>query len=113
MAKIILGLGTSHSPQVSQTPDWWSEQAEIDRGRTPFEALSATAPSWMEGELDLSVWQDKHDAVQAALKTLGDRLEEAAPDVVVLIGDDQDELFLDDCLPTFSIFWGEESWDRP
>ncbi len=113
MAKIILGLGTSHSPQVSQTPNWWADQADIDRKRTPFESLTASAPAWMADELKMPVWQAKHEAVQEAIKALGDRLEAAEPDVVVLIGDDQDELFLDDCLPTFSIFWGQESWDRP
>src|SRR6266446_798516 len=91
MAEIVLGLGTSHSPQVSQDPKWWSEQGLLDQKRTPYEALLRTRAAWMDGELEPSVWAEKHQSVQRAIE----------------------ELSLDDCIPTFSLFWGKESWDRP
>ena len=39
----------------------------------------------------------------------------STPDLVVIIGDDQRELFLDDGMPTLAIFWGEsvESIPKP
>ncbi len=113
MAKIVLGLAMSHSPQVSQEPKWWSEQAQIDRQRTPYEELLKRKPEWMDAELHPDVWDEKHRAVQEAIDNLGQALEDASPDVVVMIGDDQEELFLEDCMPAFSVFWGQESWDRP
>lgn len=113
MAEIVLGLATSHSPQVSQEPRWWREQGIIDQRRTPYQQLVSQKPEWIDAELQPSVWNDKHRAVQNAIENLSRTLEEAAPDVVILIGDDQEELFLDDCIPTFSVFWGKESWDRP
>jgi len=113
MAEIVLGLGTSHSPQVSQDPKWWSEQGLLDQKRTPYEALLRTRAAWMDGELEPSVWAEKHRSVQRAIEELSAALKSAKPDVVLLIGDDQEELFLDDCIPTFSLFWGKESWDRP
>jgi len=67
----------------------------------------------MDGELEPSVWAEKHQSVQRAIEDLSAALKSAKPDVVLLIGDDQEELFLDDCIPTFSLFWGKESWDRP
>jgi len=67
----------------------------------------------MDGELEPSVWAEKHQSVQRAIEELSVALKSAKPDVVLLIGDDQEELFLDDCIPTFSLFWGKESWDRP
>jgi len=67
----------------------------------------------MDGELEPSVWAEKHQLVQRAVEELSAALKSANPDVVLLIGDDQEELFLDDCIPTFSLFWGKESWDRP
>jgi len=67
----------------------------------------------MDGELEPSVWAEKHQSVQRAIEELSAALKSAKPDVVLLIGDDQEELFLDDCIPTFSLFWGKESWDRP
>jgi hypothetical protein len=113
MAEIVLGLAMSHSPQVSQDPKWWAEQAQIDRGRTPYDELLTRKPAWIDAELDPHVWSTKHRAAQAAISHLAQCLEDIAPDLVVLIGDDQEELFLDDCTPTFSVFWGEASWDRP
>ena len=113
MAEIVLGLAMSHSPQVSQEPKWWGEQGLIDRKRTPYQELLGQKPDWIDAELKPDVWKNKHLAAQSAIENLSRTLEEAAPDVVILIGDDQEELFLDDCIPTFSVFWGKESWDRP
>ena len=113
MAKIVLGLAMSHSPQVSQEPKWWSEQGQIDQRRTPYQELLKRKPMWMDAELRPQVWAEKHQAIQDAIGQLSAALEEAAPDIAVVIGDDQEELFLDDCMPAFSVFWGQESWDRP
>ncbi|MEX0923670.1 MAG: extradiol ring-cleavage dioxygenase [Rhodovibrionaceae bacterium] len=113
MAKVILGVGTSHSTQVSITPDWWTKQGEIDRGRTPYDELVRSAPDWMANEITEEVWQSKYDQTQEAISALKDAIKQAAPDVLLIIGDDQRELFLDDTMPTFSIFWGEEIWDLP
>jgi 3-O-methylgallate 3,4-dioxygenase len=44
---------------------------------------------------------------------LGSTLSTAQPDIIVVIGDDQEELFLDDGKPTFAVFWGEEMVDLP
>ena len=107
MAEIVFGLGTSHSPQVSQEPKWWGEQGLIDQKRTPYEELLAKKASWMDSELAPAVWADKYEAVQRAIEDLSHSLRDAEPDVIVLIGDDQEELFLDDCIPTFSVFWGK------
>jgi hypothetical protein len=113
MAEIVLGLAMSHSPQVSQDPRWWAEQAQIDRRRTPYDELLARKPAWIDAQLDPQVWATKHHAAQAAISHLAQCLEKVSPDLVVLIGDDQEELFLDDCTPMFSVFWGDASWDRP
>lgn len=113
MAKVILGVGTSHSTQVSITPDWWTKQGEVDRGRTPFDELVRNAPDWMPEQLTMEVWQQKYNETQNAISALKDAIKQAAPDVLLVIGDDQRELFLDDTMPTFSIFWGKEIWDLP
>lgn len=113
MAEIVLGLAMSHSPQVSQEIKWWGEQGLIDRKRTPYEELLRNKPDWLDGELTPEAWDRKYQAAQSAIAALSQALEDAKPDLVVMIGDDQEELFLDDCMPTFSVFCGEESWDRP
>lgn len=55
----------------------------------------------------MEVFERKSAACQAALDRLADDLERAAPDVVVIITDDQAELFQQTNLPALSIFYGE------
>src|ERR1700756_451722 len=88
MAEIVLGLAMSHSPQVSQEPKWWREQAQIDQRRTPYAELLRGKPEWIEAELCPEVWDRKYHAVQSAIVNLAQTLDDTAPDVVVLIGDD-------------------------
>ena len=47
-------------------------------------------------------------ACQDALDRLRDSIAAIAPDVIVIVGDDQSELFGPDNLPVISIFYGEE-----
>lgn len=114
-ARIVLGLGSSHSPHVSTAADLWHLHAERDRENPmlDFEALVQAAPPGLAAQLTPEVFAAKHDACQAAIDELARTLAAVAPDVVVVVGDDQHELFLDDCLPALAIFQGEEIRDLP
>jgi hypothetical protein len=118
MARIVLGLGSSHTPQLSTTIDWWEDHANRDRanpnllGRdgeihTYDELLAHTEWNVDASRVTPEVHQDAHQRSQDAIAHLAKALEEAAPDALVVIGDDQEELFLDDGTPTFAIYWGE------
>src|SRR5438093_1757930 len=48
----------------------------------------------------------RHAACQQAIANLADTFERVAPDVAVIIGDDQEELFCDDNMPAFLVYWG-------
>ncbi|WP_419908367.1 extradiol ring-cleavage dioxygenase [Hoeflea sp.] len=113
MAKIVLGIGTSHSTQCSLTPDWWEEQGKMDPKRTPYEALLSKAPEWMPEQLTPEVWQKKYDEIQQSIAKLQDTIKTAAPDVMVIDGDDQDDIFPKDAMPMLALFWGDEVWDIP
>lgn len=117
MASVVIGVGTSHSPQLSTDVDVWPIHAERDRSRSDlrdvdgevrsFEEISARRSATLAPELDEGVWQQKYERCQAGIDELSTRLAAAAPDVVVIVGDDQRELFLDDVNPVFAIFWGD------
>jgi 3-O-methylgallate 3,4-dioxygenase len=115
MARLVLGIGTSHSPQVSTGPDVWSLHAERDRANVaiPFERLARSAPAWMPEQLAPDVWQRKYDTCQAAVARLGDILAEQAPDFLVVVGDDQRELFAETSVAALAVYSGEELWDLP
>jgi hypothetical protein len=115
MARIVLGLGSSHSPHVSTAPDLWHLHAERDRNNPhlDFAALTRTAPADIAEHLTADVYQRKHEACQAAIARLADALEAARVDAVVVIGDDQRELFKDECSPAFAVYTGSDLVDIP
>jgi hypothetical protein len=115
MAQVVLGLATSHSPNVSTVPELWKLHADRDR-RNPkldFAGLVARAPKEVAGQLTPEIFQAKHDLCQDSIEALGAALRAAKVDAVVVIGDDQRELFLDECQPTFAVFTGADLVDIP
>ena len=115
MARIVLGLGTSHSPQVSTQPEQWYLHAERDYSNPNLDmpALEKTAPAGIAEHLSIDVYRKKHDECQRAIARLSEVLIAARPDVVVVVGDDQRELFLDECNPAFALFTGNTLLDIP
>jgi hypothetical protein len=118
MARIILGLGSSHTPQLSTTIDWWEDHANRDRSNPDLlgrdgeihvydELLAHTEWNVDASRLTPEVWKDAHQRAQDGITYLGKALQDANPDALVVIGDDQEELFLNDGTPTFAIYWGE------
>lgn len=117
MAEIILGLGSSHSPQVSTPPELWADHAERDK-RNPnlfatdgrkvsYEELLAGADPSVQKELTPEKQQRRHAAVQEGIARVGRALVEASPDILLIVGDDQHEFFHDDNMPAVSVYWGE------
>jgi 3-O-methylgallate 3,4-dioxygenase len=123
MADTVLGIASSHTPQLSSGVDMWPDHAERDRRQPRLlgkdgeyhsfdEILTAVTPD-MERELDPAVWDAKYRRCQDAIAGLSERLTKAAPDIAVVIGDDQRELFLDDGIPALACFAGDELVDFP
>ena len=103
MAEIVIGLGTSHSPQLSLTPDTWSLHAENDK-RNPFlygldgkhhtyDEVLSMADSSIEKQLDPALWQKRYDACQVGIATVSQKLADANVDAVIVIGDDIKSVF--------------------
>jgi 3-O-methylgallate 3,4-dioxygenase len=123
MADIVLGLASSHTPQLSSGVDMWPDHADRDRRQPRLlgrdgeyhsfdEILAAVSPD-MERELDPAVWDAKYRRCQDAIAGLSERLTKADPDIAIVIGDDQRELFLDDGIPALACFAGDELVDFP
>jgi hypothetical protein len=113
MAKIVLGLGTSHGSQVSLTPDWWPKHGELDRKRTRYDELVVERGDDLASELTPAVWQRKYDDVQRAVGVAADELQGANLDAVIVVGDDQAELFTEVSMPAMAIYWGDTVADLP
>lgn len=118
MAKIVLGIGTSHTPMLNLTSQQWQHRAEVDYANLKLnlsdgrfvsypQLLAERGPRYRD-EVVLTVLEEKERACQAALDKLGDALALADPDLVIIVGDDQAELFSPDNQPAFAVFHGEE-----
>ncbi len=109
LATIVLGLGTSHSPQVSVPWTKWGLLREKDETdpRLDYPALANRARRGIEQDLSEQQWRQRSEACQKAVAALGDVLRAAHPDAVVVLGDDQHEQFLDDNLPALAIYHGK------
>jgi len=120
MADIVIGIASSHTPQLSSGVDMWPDHALRDqryallgkdaRYHTYEETLAGADPG-IAAELEPDVWERKYQRVQASVGTLSDALAAAGADLALVIGDDQRELFVDDGIPAFACFTGTELVD--
>jgi len=109
MANIVLGLATPHAPQLRLPLEGWyalREQDESDRRINYAELLRKAKPD-MDRELADDRLAERYHACQQNLGALRNVLAQAAPDVIVVVGDDQHEQFKDDNMPMFSVYYGD------
>jgi hypothetical protein len=118
MAKIVLGLGSSHTPLFTLDSTEWEHRADADRANTKLNTsdgrwldyatlLHEVGPRY-EGEAAPAELERKAILCEQALDHLAAALKAAAPDVVVIVGDDQGEMFGPDNQPAFAIFHADK-----
>ena len=119
MAELVLGLASSHSPQLSTPPEGWAGRGERDKGHieligtdgivSNFEDLLArTDTARIAKEITPARFEQRHQQNQKAIAHLSQKLCDARLDVLVMVGDDQQEYLLDDNMPALCIYWGNE-----
>ncbi|MGH6673740.1 MAG: extradiol ring-cleavage dioxygenase [Xanthobacteraceae bacterium] len=116
MAKIVLGLGSSHTPMLLASDETLPRFEETDqkikhrdkegRPTTYAELLEKADPKMAEmvAPAELVARQNR---VRAAGVHLSHILNTAALDTLIVMSDDQDEAYLEDCRPAFAIYYGE------
>jgi 3-O-methylgallate 3,4-dioxygenase len=109
MAEIVIGVGTSHSPQLSVRAEDWQVLREKDETdpRLDYQKLLQKAKPGLDAELTPEKFRQRDEACQVAIRALGEALRAARADVVVIFGDDQQEQFHDDNMPTFAVYHGK------
>ena len=119
MADLVLGLASSHSPQLSTPADGWPERGERDKGNTELigidgivsnyeDLLARTDVSRIAKEITPQKMEQRHEQNQKGIAQLADSLYGAKLDVLVMVGDDQQEYLQDDNMPGFCVYWGDE-----
>lgn len=117
MATITLGIGTSHTPMLSMTAASWEQWGTRDAQKTDlrddtgapvsYEELASRIDGRLEPQLTQAVYGSKIARCEAALNTLAARVSAAKLDAIVVIGDDQNEHFGVENLPSVLVYHGE------
>lgn len=101
---------------VSETEDWIEKFRVSDR-RMPlygrdgesltYDGLLAAAPRDAEDWVTPEKMIDRHRQTDAAILKLRGAIEATPLDALIIVGDDQHELFLDALMPSLAIYYGD------
>jgi 3-O-methylgallate 3,4-dioxygenase len=118
-SRVIAVAGTSHSPMVTLDPGIiWPARALVDVTNPglydttgvirTYDELVAEAAGRFDRELDRGSWAAKHGLALASIERLGRDILALEPDLVIAVGDDQQEMYDFDNFPALSVYYGAE-----
>ncbi|MBV8534324.1 MAG: extradiol ring-cleavage dioxygenase [Alphaproteobacteria bacterium] len=123
MAKLVLSLGTSHTPLLTFGARAWSEYAKrdlknqrlnlSDGSYMSYDALLTKVGGRYADVATLDRFLTAEAACHGALDRLATALDDARPDVAVVITDDESELFSRANTPAIAVYYGEKLVMRP
>lgn len=123
MAQIVLGIGTSHSPLLAIEPGLWVERAQDDLRKQELVLADGRVVSYAQlndevggrhaGVATAEVFAKQASQAAQALDRLARAIADAKPDVLLIVGDDQEELFSRAQLPAIAIYTGHEVVTHP
>lgn len=122
MAKIVLGMWTTHGPILNTTPEEWMLRVPHDhrikhwfKGREySFEELvELRRDENFAAQITLEERTLRHARCQEGVAELARVWEEVKPDVAVIFGNDQRELIAESMQPMFTVYWGDSFWQKP
>jgi catalytic LigB subunit of aromatic ring-opening dioxygenase len=116
MAKLAAAFGSSHSVMLAaELQDWLRGFREsdlrmkyYDREGKPrsYQDVLAAAPANIAELLADDAITARYNEVQQALKRMRSEIAKARLDALVIVGDDQHELFQDQHMPSIGIYYG-------
>ena len=117
MAELVLALATSHSPILGSAAEDFALHGERDKanprhldmeGRPcTYDDLLAAAGTKFADVMDPAVIARRVDSCRQGIEKVAAALDEAAPDVLLIVGDDQHEQFLEDNMPAMLVYGGD------
>lgn len=118
MSQVVLGIASSHTPLLTLSAHQWQHRAAADYANKElnmsdgrllsYEQVLAELGPRCADVISMEVLSAKEKACSRALDRLADELERAAIDIVVIVGDDQRELFSAANQPAIAVYHGAE-----
>ncbi|HXQ10964.1 MAG TPA: hypothetical protein VN805_08205 [Caulobacteraceae bacterium] len=124
MSKMVMGIGSSHSPVLLMEPPAWLRRGEVSDPQNALlfdqegkhvqygELLERSPPALLK-ELDPQRLAERYEANNNAIARIAEVLLDVDPDIVVVVGDDHKEVYQDDNMPALAVYWGETLPYRP
>ncbi|MEA3025660.1 MAG: hypothetical protein QOF91_945 [Alphaproteobacteria bacterium] len=117
MARLVAAFGSSHSTMLFSAVENWLAlfdhvdcRAPInDFNGTPrsFDELLKTTPASAAGRIAPGAIKARHAATYGGMDRLEEDIRAAKLDVLIVIGDDQKEIFKDACRPAIGVYYGD------
>jgi hypothetical protein len=116
MTRIVLGLGTSHTPMLLAADETLPRFLETDQtirhrdkeGRpVTYGDLLEKADPKLAHLVAPENLVARQNVARAAARRLRDAVNAAALDALIVFGDDQNESYREDCRPAFAIYYGD------
>jgi Catalytic LigB subunit of aromatic ring-opening dioxygenase len=118
MARLVAAFGSSHSIMLVSTREDWQHGFRVIDAKNPhyftkvgektdYAALLAAAPPGAEALQTPELLGRRFDEAQAAMDRVRDAIAAARLDVLVIVGDDQTELFRTTNNPAIAIYHGK------
>ena len=121
MARITAAFGSSHSPMLNADLDDWSRFIELDRARSftaadgadcSYDELLARMPPGTDALIAADEMARRHARSRVAMDCLQAHIAAAELDLLLIVGDDQMEIFRYDNMPAFGIYYGDTIRNR-
>src|SRR5882757_11085567 len=115
MARIVLGLGTSHTPMLLAADETLPRFLETDQtlrhrdkdGRpVTYGDLLETADPKLAHMVAPEHLVARQNIARAAMQRIRQTVAAARLDALIVMGDDQNESYREDCRPAFAIYFG-------
>lgn len=123
MARLVAGFGTSHSPMLAcAAEDWTPSFLPRDRARQHYDFdgrpcryddILAMAPPDAMDRIAPGPMAQRRAAIDAAQERLRHSIAVAELDALIVVGDDQEELFDHSNMPAIGIFHGTSIRNAP
>tara|TARA_R110002049_G_scaffold138781_5_gene299193 strand:- start:1871 stop:2896 length:1026 start_codon:yes stop_codon:yes gene_type:complete len=124
MANIVLGIGCAHTPQLHTPADKWEIRAVRDtqdgvpmwyhgERMTYAEVLEKRKHLNLDAQTAMEIREERLQNSYKAIDKLSGIFAEAKPDVAIVFGNDQGEMFLKDIKPAFTIMGCEQFENMP
>jgi hypothetical protein len=117
MAELVAAFGSSHSVMLAATREDWIANFRKTDPRMPlfdkhgirhsYEELLAQAPSSAAEMVTPDRLGKAYDRTFAAIAELKRQIADIELDALIVVGDDQHELFQDAMMPSLAIYYGE------